>query len=273
MQKALIERKPTSYRKQQVQKLENLVTDSSEPDRKENQEKLLSTRNTDAIFRHLKCQNKSPSLPKIMISCNISNRNLNDNEQVVMLNEFFQSVFSPKQKFSITDIKSENPILTNFYRSKRPIQKIVDEIDVTKSRRPEGLPPAFFQKTSREISEILNKLFKNIRRSRKIPDSWRTAAVTPTHKKGDRRKVGIYRPVSLLDIKSKIFEKCIHIALYNHFTVYLTKHQHGFVNHRSVLSNMFSFLKKIHEALDSDPNSEIVAFYNDFSKAFDKVPH
>ena len=35
---------------------------------------------------------------------------------------------------------------------------------------------------------------------------------------------------------------------------------------------MLSFLKKIHEALDSDPNSEIVAFYTDFSKAFYKVP-
>ena len=36
---------------------------------------------------------------------------------------------------------------------------------------------------------------------------------------------------------------------------------------------MLSFLKKIHEALDSDPNSEIVAFYIDFFKAFGKVPH
>ena len=32
------------------------------------------------------------------------------------------------------------------------------------------------------------------------------------------------------------------------------------------------FSQKIHEALDSDPNSEIVAFQTDFSKAFDKKP-
>ena len=36
---------------------------------------------------------------------------------------------------------------------------------------------------------------------------------------------------------------------------------------------MLSFLQMIHEALDSDPNSEIVAFYTDISIAFDKVPH
>ena len=87
-------KKPTSYRKQQVHKLENLVTASSEQARKEYQEKLLSTRYTGAIIKHSKCLNKSHSLSKIMISCNISSTNLN--EQVDMLNEFFQSVFCRK---------------------------------------------------------------------------------------------------------------------------------------------------------------------------------
>ena len=64
-----------------------------------------------------------------MISCNVSSTNLN--EQVGMLNEFFQSIFSPKQKFNITNIESENPILTNFNISNRKIQKVVDQIDVT----------------------------------------------------------------------------------------------------------------------------------------------
>ena len=265
-EKALLERKSTSYRKQQVHKIENAVTDFSEQDRKEYQEKLLSTRNTDATFKHL----KSPSLMKIMSSCNISSRNLN--EQVDMLNEFFQSVFTPKQKLSITDIKSEKPILTIFFILKRTIRKKGNQIDVTKSRGPNGLPPAFCQKTSGEISKSLHKLIKNIRRLRKIPESWKTAAVAPIHIKGDRRIVGNYRPVSLVNVESKIFEKCICIVLYNYFPFHLTKHQHGFVKHRSVLSNMLSFLKKIHKALDSDPNSEIVAFYTDFSKAFDKVP-
>ena len=36
---------------------------------------------------------------------------------------------------------------------------------------------------------------------------------------------------------------------------------------------MLLFLKRIYEALDHDPQSEIIAFYTDFSKAFDKVPH
>ena len=99
------------------------------------------------------------------------------------------------------------------------------------------------------------------------------AAVSPIHKKGDRRKVENYRPISLLNIDSKILEKCIYIPLYAHFSHYLSHHQHGFVKKRSVTTNMLSFLKTIHEALDKNPHSEIVAFYTDFSKAFDKFPH
>ena len=97
--------------------------------------------------------------------------------------------------------------------------------------------------------------------------------MAPIFGKGDRRKVENYRPVSLLNINSKILDKCINIALDNHFQNFLTKSQHGFVRRRSVQTNMLLFLKRIYEALDHDPQSEIIAFYTDFSKAFDKVPH
>ena len=157
--------------------------------------------------------------------------------------------------------------------SKRTIQKKINQIDVTESRGPNGLPTAFFQKNSREINKILNKHFKNTKSSGKILDSSKTAAVTPINKSGEKQKVGNNRPVSLLDIESKIFEKCKCIGFYNNFTCYLTKHQHGFVTHKSLPLNLLSFFKKIYEALGSDPRSKIVAFYTHFSKVFDNLLH
>ena len=61
--------------------------------------------------------------------------------------------------------------------------------------------------------------------------------------------------------------------MYIHFQKFLTKIKHGFVRRRSVQTNMLLFLKRIYEALDHDPQSEIIAFYTDFSKTFDKVPN
>ena len=49
--------------------------------------------------------------------------------------------------------------------------------------------------------------------------------------------------------------------------------RHGFVEERSVATNMVGFPQKIYQPLDDNSNKHIVAFYTDFSKAFDKVPH
>ena len=46
-----------------------------------------------------------------------------------------------------------------------------------------------------------------------MPTSWKTAAVTPIHKKNDPKDVENYRPISLLNIDSKIFEKCMYSLL------------------------------------------------------------
>ena len=182
-------------------------------------------------------------------------------------------MFSPKTNFSLKDFKVQKPSLTHFDISKNTIRNIMDDIDATKSRGPNGIPPVFYVKTSKNLCNIMHSVLRNIKKLRKIPDSWKVAAIAPIFKKGDRRKVENCRPVSLLNIDSKTLEKCIHIALNNHFQNFLTKSQHGFLRRRSVQTNMLLFLRRIYEALDDDHQSEIIAFYTDFSKAFDKVPH
>ena len=95
------------------------------------------------------------------------------------------------------------------------------------------------------MTDVLYLVFKNIKRLRKIPDQWRIGSVTPIYKKGDRRLVTNYRSVSLLNIDSKIFEKCMYEPLYEHFEKHLSKHQLDFVRGRSVTTNRLSFLHKI----------------------------
>ena len=107
-QKILIERKPTSYRKAAVMKLENLVTESAEKDSKDYWENFMSTRNTDVVFKHLKRLNKTPTLPKQIVSGN--KLSIIVHEQVDIRNEFFHSVFSPKQPLSISDIQKKSYI-------------------------------------------------------------------------------------------------------------------------------------------------------------------
>ena len=52
-------------------------------------------------------------------------------------------------------------------------------------------------------------LFKNSLQTGTIPKIWKTANITAIYKKGDKKCVGNYRPVSLTCIMCKLLEKII----------------------------------------------------------------
>ena len=51
-----------------------------------------------------------------------------------------------------------------------------------------------------------------------FPDNWKKANVLPIHKKESLQIKKNYRPMSLLPICGKIFEKVIFDAIYEHLT-------------------------------------------------------
>ena len=53
----------------------------------------------------------------------------------------------------------------------------------------------------------------------KLPHEWKKANVVPVHKKGNKQSLENYRPISLLPICSKIFERLI----YNEMFTFLTE--------------------------------------------------
>ena len=51
----------------------------------------------------------------------------------------------------------------------------------------------------------------------KFPSEWKLAKVTPIYKDGSKFDVGNYRPISVLNIISKIIERAVHDQLYDFF--------------------------------------------------------
>ena len=106
-----------------------------------------------------------------------------------------------------------------------------------------------------------------------FPDQWKEANVTPVHKKNDKQIISNYRPISLLPILAKIFERIIFKNLYNYLTdnKLLTKNQSGFRPGDSCTNQLLSLVHEIHESFDR--GFEVRSIYLDMSKAFDKVWH
>jgi len=110
--------------------------------------------------------------------------------------------------------------------------------------------------------------------SGEVPEDWKTAVIVPIYKKkGLLSDPTNYRPVSLTSVPCKIME-CLIIDNLVEFTEsnnILTKHQHGFMQHRSCLTNLLEALEAWTEALDEGLGVDVL--FLDCRKAFDSVAY
>ena len=94
-------------------------------------------------------------------------------------------------------------------------------------------------------------------------------------KKNDKRSVNNYRPVSLLPICGKVFERIIYnnVFLFLEDNKLLTPNQSGFRPNDSCINQLLSIVHSIYSDFDHDPSLEVRGNFLNVCKAFDKVWH
>ena len=95
----------------------------------------------------------------------------------------------------------------------------------------------------------------------------------PVHKKENKNLIKNYRPISLLPIFSKIYERLIFNSIFSYFITnnLFTKSQSGFYSGDSCISQLLSITYEIHKSFDCNPPLDERGTFLDISKAFDKV--
>ena len=119
------------------------------------------------------------------------------------------------------------------------------------------------------LSHLINKSFT----CGKFPDCLKIARVTPIFKSGEKDKPDNYRPISILPVLSKIYEKIVFNQLYSyldHFEL-LKPSQFGFRKNMSMSDAILNTLQYIYDNLDK--GYSVVSIFLDLSKAFDCVDH
>ena len=84
-------------------------------------------------------------------------------EMLNFFKNYFQSVCLPKNK-SLSDIYCNDSKTTKFDTSVSTIRKYPDDLDETKSKGPDGIPPLFNKNLEAPLSKALNLIFRNIKR-------------------------------------------------------------------------------------------------------------
>ena len=200
-------------------------------------------------------------------------------EMATIFNKFFATIgsklaesFASNETSHITT--SINPNQFNFSRvSLSVVQKIVSQLDNNKATGLDGIPARVLKAGSPILSFYLTHLFNLSLSSGCVPKSWKKKRVTPVFKKGDMDDVNNYRPISILPIAMKVFEKVVHYQVYDFLdsSKILSSSQSGFRHGHSTDTAVICVSDFILKELGK--GKYVGAVLVDLKKAFDTVDH
>ncbi|KAI5748482.1 hypothetical protein M8J77_026065 [Diaphorina citri] len=151
------------------------------------------------------------------------------------------------------------------------IRKVVKNFGNKGSTGDDMIPITLIKLCVDELAPVLVDIFNSSFQLGIFPDLFKSAVVTPLHKKGSLSSITNYRPISLLNSFSKILEKLAHYRLILHLESQhlLNKEQFGFRAGTSTADAIANFLIHLERSLAS--NLHTLGLFCDLSKAFDCV--
>ena len=155
------------------------------------------------------------------------------------------------------------------------IVKIIKSLDPNKALGHDEISIRMIKLCATSISKPLSILLRNCFENQCFPKERKKANIVPVHKKNDKQLIKNYRPVSLLPVCSKIFEKVIFNSLFKYLedNNLLNSNQSGFRPGVSCVHQLLSVTHEIYKTFDANPSLEVRGVFLDLSKAFDKVWH
>ena len=143
--------------------------------------------------------------------------------------------------------------------------------DLKNSTKSSGDIPVKILKESEYSHLILSDCINNAIDSCEFPDSLKTANITPVYKKDEKSDKANYRPISILPLLSKVFERVIYNQLSNFLDNHFNKLLCGFRKNHSTQHALFRLLHLWQTHLDK--NGFVGTILMDLSKAYDCLPH
>jgi hypothetical protein len=232
-----------------------------------------------SIIKQATHQNVAKS-PEINLKINNITYNFRTNASIITnkLNDFFLTMGDLNGNISNKEIEynNNNPSCSLYLRkiTRTEIYKIITDMKNDSAPGPDTISINVIKNIKDFISDILEKIFKQILKEGIIPDAFKNALISPIYKgKGSKTDLSNFRPISLLNVFSKIFEKAIKTRLVNYLEEnnLLPISQYGFRKGLGTEDALANLTKDIYDNLDN--HNKTIGIFLDLSKAFDSIPH
>ena len=175
---------------------------------------------------------------------------------------------------SIKVIKNFSTRSSSFYFSqvdKTTVLKEIWKLKINKAVQESiNIPVKILKENAEYFAEYIYLHFNEAICASKFPASFKLVNITPVVKQASRNQKENYRPISILPIITKIFERLTCRQLLSHFDNILSKFQCGFWKGYSPQHCLLLIIDKWKEAVDK---KVFGALLTDLSKAFDCICH
>ena len=219
------------------------------------------------------------------VSClDVEGRNVTDNSEIAhSMNDFFCSI---GRKLSDDIPQQPNPLLSNEYNINEEgtsfqfktvysvsVEKALKKVKTSFGFGSDGIASHFIKIAFPVISHSLCRIYNMSIESGIFPNSWKIARVAPIFKSGSTEGRSNYRPISVLPVVSRLFEKLIYDQLYEYLdsNKHLFIDQYGFRNLHSVVSCLLNCTNDWYVNIDRGKFTAMI--FIDLKKAFDTVDH
>ena len=245
---------------------------------------IENSKKTWQIINELRGKRKRQTKPPFIIN----NKRILDRRAIANgFNSWFVSI-APKLNETITlDPSSGIPILPlkTFHDFLSPsnansimledctpdeVLKIIGDFENGKAS---DIPISVIKRSSHIIAPILSRYFNNLMSTGIFPDVLKTGRITPVFKKGNPELIENYRPISILSIFGKVFEKIIYSRIYSFAGSQgiISRTQFGFRQSHSTSHAVNYSVDLITRHLKC--KNHVLGIFIDLSKAFDTIDH
>lgn len=153
------------------------------------------------------------------------------------------------------------------------VRLLLKKINTKKAAGLDNIPCNLLKIAADAVSPSLVCIFNQSIATGIFPSNWKMAKVSPIFKQGNKSDVNNYRPISIISVVGKIFEKIIsdQFSDYLNANNLLTTHQSGF---RALHSTMTTLLETTNSwSVNIDNGFINGVIFIDLKKAFDTIDH
>ena len=226
-----------------------------------------------AALKKLINGNKVSNIPPLIVN----NTFITDvKEKCLIFNNFFATQCTlmetnsiiPHQEY-VTNHSLDNIDLSDL-ELENLILKHINQLNINKAHGFDGISVRMIKICGTSISKPLRIIFRKCLETGYFPQSWKQANIIPIHKKNSKQDVKNYRPISLLPICGKMFEKIIFDKLYDYVfsNNLINDRQSGFRKNDSTIKQLLSITHDIFSAFDQMPPKKVRAVFLDILNIF-----